>query len=496
MLLDEQDISTQVQRQAGVLLHITSLPGRGATGDLGAEAYHFVDFLGSCGLSIWQMLPTGPTHDDGSPYQTLSAHAGNPRLIGIEPMVEAGWLDAVWLERSPLSDEDKDQAISMAWDGFRAKADAQQQAEYEAFCQAHAYWLKDYVLFRVLHEAHNHSCWWDWPEPYRDRHPEALAQAERQYGERIDFTYFEQFLFFRQWLALKSYANQRGIALFGDMPIFVAHDSAEVWARPEMFLLDETGHPTEVAGVPPDYFSETGQRWGNPLYNWEHIQEDGFSFWIDRMKTKLQLFDLIRIDHFRGFEAYWAIPAEEEYAINGQWVKAPGDELFDVLHEIYDPLPLVAEDLGIITSEVTALREKFGLPGMKILQFAFSGDADNPYLPAMHEENSIVYTGTHDNDTTVGWFNELDDRGRKLVDEIIGPMDGEMPWPLIQTALASNSKIAIIPMQDLLALDSKDRMNVPGTTEGNWRWRFQWTQVEPELAQNLKTLITQHHRNN
>jgi len=495
MSSDDQPINPLQRRQAGVLLHLTSLPGRGATGDLGIEAFRFVDFLRNCGFGIWQMLPIGPTQADGSPYQTSSAHAGNPRLIGIEPLVEAGWLDQIWLQRGPLSDAEKTGAIVQAWQAFREKNDTRQQRAYQDFVESNAYWLEDYALFRVLHEAYDHACWWQWPEPDRDRHPEALTQAGRRHSERIDFTRFEQFLFFSQWRALKSYANQKGVGLFGDMPIFVAHDSAEVWARREMFLLDETGQPTAVAGVPPDYFSETGQRWGNPLYDWDQMRADDFTFWVDRMQTQLHLFDLIRIDHFRGFEACWAIPAHEEHAINGQWIKTPGERLFERLHEIYDPLPLVAEDLGIITPEVTALREKFGLPGMKILQFAFSGDADNPYLPASHGENAIVYTGTHDNDTTVGWYNALDEQSRNYVEEVIGPFEEAMPWPLIRCAMASTAKMAIIPMQDLLALGSEHRMNIPGTTEGNWRWRFQWTQVEPELAPYLNAMIEQSHRN-
>jgi 4-alpha-glucanotransferase len=270
------------------------------------------------------------------------------------------------------------------------------------------------------------------------------------------------------------------------MPIFVAHDSAEVWANRHLFLLDKRGQPSVVAGVPPDYFSETGQRWGNPLYRWELMEQEGFSFWIDRLKSKLNRFDLVRIDHFRGFEAYWEIPAGDENAVNGRWVKAPGIALFNHLHRIYDPLPLVAEDLGIITPEVEELRDRFDLPGMKVLQFAFSGDSDNPYLPHRHHANSVVYTGTHDNDTTLGWYRELDDHSRKHVDEYLGNSREPMPWPMIRAALGSRAKLAMLPMQDILALDGKHRMNMPGTTEGNWTWRFSWDQVDDDLAPCLR----------
>ncbi|MES9956223.1 MAG: 4-alpha-glucanotransferase [Sedimenticola sp.] len=495
MTSDDYTSSLQ-QRQAGVLLHITSLPGRGATGDLGPEAFNFVNFLEAAGLGLWQMLPTGPTQSDGSPYQSSSMHAGNPRLIAVEPLVEAGWLNPSLLEQTSLSDETKQHALELAWAGFEADADEAQCAAFTEFVETHGYWLEDYALYRALHEAFDYACWWDWPAELRDRQHDALEEARRKYAKRIAYTRFEQFAFFSQWFAVKAYANERGIKLFGDMPIFVAHDSAEVWAHRDMFLLDETGHPTVVAGVPPDYFSETGQRWGNPLYHWDNMRADGYAFWISRMRTQLHLFDLVRIDHFRGFEAYWEIPAHEEFAINGQWIKAPGSDLFEILHKIYDPLPLVAEDLGIITPEVDAMRTHFGLPGMKILQFAFSGDADNPYLPFRHEANSVVYTGTHDNDTSLGWYNSLDTEMRQYVDEFLGFSWEAMPWPLIRAALASRSNLAVIPMQDLLSLGERHRMNLPGTTEGNWEWRFEWDMVDDELAGRIHKMVAMYSRLN
>ena len=475
------------RRGAGVLLHLSSLPGPGACGQLGPAAFRFVEFLAACGMAVWQMLPVGPTAADGSPYQSGSVHAGNRRFIAAEPLVAAGWLDAadaqgevdVWLAR--------------AWRNFRTSATASARRELEDFCRHQAYWLEDYALFAALQDDRPGG-WWSWPTGLRDREPQAMAEARARLHERIALVRFEQFLFFTQWAALKAHANARGVRLFGDMPIFVAHDSAEVWAHRDLFSLDERGLPTVVAGVPPDYFSATGQRWGNPLYRWDALQRDGFRFWIDRLCTQLKLFDLVRIDHFRGFEAYWEIPASEPVAVHGRWVQAPGKTLFERLHEVYDPLPVVAEDLGVITAEVEALRDGFGLPGMKILQFAFSGGPANPYLPYNHPERSVVYTGTHDNDTTVGWFAALPEGERAHVEDFLGRPTEAMPWPLIRCALASPARLAILPMQDLLALDGRHRMNLPGTHEGNWLWRFEWEQVPPALAGRVRHLVSLYGR--
>ena len=475
------------RRGAGVLLHLSSLPGPGACGQLGPAAFRFVEFLAACGMAVWQMLPVGPTAADGSPYQSGSVHAGNRRFIAAEPLVAAGWLDAadaqgevdVWLAR--------------AWRNFRTSATAAARRELEDFCRHQAYWLEDYALFAALQDDRPGG-WWSWPTGLRDREPQAMAEARARLHERIALVRFEQFLFFSQWAALKAHANARGVRLFGDMPIFVAHDSAEVWAHRDLFSLDERGLPTVVAGVPPDYFSATGQRWGNPLYRWDALQRDGFRFWIDRLCTQLKLFDLVRIDHFRGFEAYWEIPASEPVAVHGRWVQAPGKTLFERLHEVYDPLPVVAEDLGVITAEVEALRDGFGLPGMKILQFAFSGGPANPYLPYNHPERSVVYTGTHDNDTTVGWYTALPEGERAHVEDFLGRPTEPMPWPLIRCALASPARLAILPMQDLLALDGRHRMNLPGTHEGNWLWRFEWEQVPPVLASRVRHLVSLYGR--
>ncbi len=439
------------------------------------------------------MLPVGPINNGLSPYQSTSVHAGNPRLIAIDPLVDAGWLPAQLKDATAFSEEDKAEALCHAWSAFRDRAAAGDRHAYDVFLAARRHWLDDYVLFQALHNELREP-WWEWPEGLRVREPQALAEARARLARKLDFLNFEQFLFFRQWHALKAYANGRGIRLFGDMPIFVAHDSAEVWARQELFYLDAKGIPTVVAGVPPDYFSATGQRWGNPLYRWDRMETNRFAFWVERMKTQVELFDLVRIDHFRGFESYWEIPAEEKYAIHGRWVEAPGDALFDRLHEVYDPLPLVAEDLGLITPEVTALRRKFGLPGMKILQFAFSGGAENPYLPFQHPQNSVVYTGTHDNDTTLGWYESLTEGSKAYVQEFLGYPDEPMPWALVRATLASRARLAMVPMQDLLELNGDHRMNLPGTAEGNWSWRFEWSVVKPGLAARVKRMVALYGR--
>jgi 4-alpha-glucanotransferase len=475
------------RRRTGILLHITSLPGRGVTGDLGPDVRRFIDFLAAAGFSVWQTLPLGPTQEHGSPYQTRSVHAGNRRLISLEPLVEAGWLEESILQQDCVSYECRQQALFGAWFAFNKMASDSDKEKLARFVGEQRYWLENYALFEAIHQEQK-SAWWQWPEGLRDRKPQAMAEARSRLAEDLQYIAFEQYLFFKQWTDLKNYANEKGVKLFGDMPIFVAHDSAEVWANRHLFQLDQQGQPSVVAGVPPDYFSETGQRWGNPLYRWELMERDGFSFWVDRLKSKLARFDLVRIDHFRGFEAYWEIPAADENAVNGRWVKAPGTALFEHLSKIYGSLPLVAEDLGIITPEVEALRDGFGLPGMKVLQFAFSGDSENPYLPYNHQENSIVYTGTHDNDTTLGWYRNLSDESRTSVDEYLGNSREPMPWPMIRAALSSRARLAMLPMQDILALGGEHRMNLPGTTEGNWTWRFSWDQVEDELAPCLRHL--------
>jgi 4-alpha-glucanotransferase len=467
------------QRRCGVLLHITSLP----SGNLGADAYRFVDFLQAAGVSVWQMLPLGPTHDDLSPYQCLSAHAGNNTLICPEQLKAAPWATA-----DKLNDPEISGLLAAAYHQFEVNADETEKQAFSDFCAQHQYWLDDYVMFRELRHLNHSRAWFDWSAELRDREPAALLKLSQTHSEALDIRRFEQFIFFRQWHQLRAYANERGIKLFGDMPIFVAHDSADVWAEPDLFTLDEQGQPTRVAGVPPDYFSETGQRWGNPLYDWPKHQQQNFDWWRRRLQTQLECFDLIRIDHFRGFEACWEIPASCETAIDGQWIEAPGEALFDTLLAFFGELPLVAEDLGIITDEVTALREKYGMPGMKILQFAFGGDASNPYLPHQQCEDSVTYTGTHDNNTTLGWYQALDAHVKAHMHAYLGETTEAMPWLLIRTALSSVSELAVVPLQDILSLDGEHRMNVPGTVEGNWRWQFDWTMVPDDVAAKLKAL--------
>ena len=482
------------RRRAGVLLHPTSLPGGVGCGDLGGDAYKFIDFLAASGISVWQMLPLVPTHGDFSPYQGLSVHAGNPLLINLELLQEWGMLAAA-LEAEPKNFVEYRLAmLRQAYQGFKTLADDGMRAEYDDFAESNKHWLQDYALFQAIRQAHGNAHWLNWPDAFRDHEESALAEVEPILAEAIEYVRFEQFVFFRQWGLLHEYARNRGVILFGDMPIFVAHDSAEVWAHREYFSLDEHGKAEVVAGVPPDYFSETGQRWGNPHYRWDKMQADDFKWWKTRMATQLEMFEWVRIDHFRGFEAYWEIPAHEETAINGHWVKAPGDELFESLHKEFDPLPLVAEDLGIITAEVDALRKNHNLPGMKILQFAFGGDADNPYLPHNQTLDSVVYTGTHDNDTSVGWYESSSAEVQSHLAEYLGYPTETMPWPLIRSALASVACLAIIPMQDLLSLDGKHRMNIPGTAVDNWSWRFDWSQVDEGLAPRVRKLVQQYGR--
>ena len=467
------------QRKTGVLLHVTSLP----SANLGQDAYRFVDFLQESGVSIWQMLPLGPTHSDGSPYQCLSAHAVNAQLICLDTVKQQPWANAETLTGDTFLI-----ILVHAYRQFVARATEHERSAFTEFCQQQSYWLDDYVMYREIRHLNHTTAWFQWPEELRDRQPDAIQKVRDERAEALDIRRFGQFLFFQQWHALKDYANERGVLLFGDMPIFVAHDSADVWANPELFTLDNKGQAEKVAGVPPDYFSETGQRWGNPLYRWEKHTEENFLWWQQRVQTQLELFDIIRIDHFRGFEACWEIPASCETAIDGEWVKAPGDALFAQLIKAFGELPLVAEDLGIITDEVTALREKYAMPGMKILQFAFGDDASNPYLPHQHTKDSVSYTGTHDNNTTVGWFEELDDKTKTRIYEYLGGSQEAIPWLLIRASLASVSQLSVLPMQDILALDGEHRMNVPGTTEGNWNWKFDWDMVDDTCSIRLKNL--------
>ena len=482
------------QRRAGVLLHPTSLPGGVGNGDLGADAHRFVDFLAQTGFSVWQMLPLGPTHRDGSPYTALSLHAGNPMLISLDRLVEWGWLDSDRSDNRENAAAYRIERLAQAHKTFMQRAGKSEHQTFEAFINREAHWLEDYALYRALRREFSGQAWCQWPGPLREREPDALATARVRLIDELELVCFEQFVFARQWEALRAHAEKRSILLFGDMPIFVAHDSVDVWTQREYFQLDDSGQPAMVAGVPPDYFSAQGQRWGNPLYRWDRMQADGFRWWIARMTTEFRRFDLLRVDHFRGFEACWEIPAANKTAVNGRWVKTPGDALFESLRKHFGSLPLVAEDLGLITPEVLALRDNYELPGMEILQFAFDSAADNPYLPHNHRQASVVYTGTHDNDTTLAWFENLPAERQLRVVEYLGYPHEPMPWPMIRTALASVSHMAIIPMQDVLALGRGQRMNTPGIADGNWSWRFTWDQLSPDLTERLMRMAKSYGR--
>jgi 4-alpha-glucanotransferase len=465
------------QRRAGVLLHLTSLPAAGHQGALGENARRFIDLVADSGFSVWQMLPVGPVDEDRSPYFSRSVHAGDPALIDLGDLVQAGLVH----QDAPHPDEPwphfRKRRLLEALIGFENRADARARADYDAFVAAHRHWLLDDGLFLALQAEHQGSPWWQWRPALRDREANALAAAHERHRAAVEQFVFEQYLFDRQWRALREYAQRRGVALFGDMPIYVAHDSVETWAHRENFRLDAHGLPLAVAGVPPDYFSADGQLWGNPLYDWRAMQLDRFRWWMRRLATQLERFDLLRIDHFRGLESYWEIPATATSAREGAWQPAAGAALLERARAQLGHLPFVAEDLGVITPAVDQLRRRFDLPGMRILQFAFDGSAANPYLPHNHQARSVVYTGTHDNDTTRGWFEKLDGNARGQVLDYLGCRAEELVPAMLRAALASVAELAVLPLQDLLGLGSEARMNTPGTTAGNWRWGFEWTQL-------------------
>ncbi|NJO41973.1 MAG: 4-alpha-glucanotransferase [Cyanobacteria bacterium CRU_2_1] len=492
-------------RSSGILLHPTSFPSRFGIGDLGSEAYQFVNFLVASGQRIWQILPLGPTGYGDSPYQCFSAIAGNPLLISPDRLRDEGLLTDTDLSNVPQFPLQVDfgwvihtkiPLLRTACHNFQRHASSELKAKFAAFCEAKAAWLEDYALFRALKDAHGGTSWHEWETSIAKRKPDALERWRQQLAPEIFFHKFLQFKFFHQWTELKTYANDRGIQILGDLPIYLAHDSAEVWAHPEHFCLDEeTGLPALMAGVPPDYFSPTGQLWGNPLYDWEQLQEEDFRWWMQRFKTMLDCVDLIRIDHFRGFEAYWAVPKGETTAINGEWMNAPGKELFKQLEHELGSLPIVAEDLGFITPEVEALRDEFEFPGMKILHFAFDSGSDNPYLPFNIPHNCLIYTGTHDNDTTMGWFNKRSPEDQDRVRRYFGyHTPNGIHWDLIRLAYSSIANQAIIPLQDFLGLDSEARMNEPSRPIGNWGWRYQAGVLTDDLAEQIRSMIALYGR--
>jgi 4-alpha-glucanotransferase len=469
------------QRRAGVLLHPTSLPGPWEFGTLGVDAYRFLDWLQEGGFGLWQMLPLGPVGNSISPYQSSSAFAGNPRLIDPDALRGAAWLPATgqpsggsWPERKALLHE--------AWLGFRSHSVPADRDAFNGYWQSQRAWLLPFALFQVARSHFGEAGWWTWPAAIRDRQPHAIARLLQDAAIGIREIAFEQWVFDRQWHGLRARAGEYGIELIGDLPIYVDLDSADVWWHRRLFRVDSHGQPAAVAGVPPDYFSAEGQMWGNPLYDWTAMRGEGFRWWIDRVHTQLRRFDYLRIDHFRGLQAYWEVPADASSAREGCWQLAPGADLLAALGAACGGEPFLAEDLGTITPAVHALRHQFGLPGMLIAQFAFDGSADNPYLPANQVEDAVIYSGTHDNDTVLGWYRSLDPAARDYVHRVLGCGPDEMPDALLRSVWGSRAGAAVFPFQDLLGLGSEARMNTPGTIAGNWTWRFAWGQVLPGLA--------------
>lgn len=506
--------SMQSQRQSGILLHPTSLPGPHGSGDLGPSAYHFVDWLEAGGQSLWQILPLGGIGPGNSPYMSPSAFAGNELLIDLAQLRSAGWLTDADVAPEPIF---KDTQINyaaikrfrmarlrLACERFFVDARRDAHADFREFCVENGQWLDDYALFMALDKNHSSHgrLWQAWTEDLAQRKTKALHEAATALSDECNFWKFCQWRFYRQWAALKSYANSKGVMIVGDMPIFVSAHSADVWANQKLFDLKPDGQPRVVAGVPPDYFSATGQHWGNPLYNWRAHAKEGYRWWIERVRATLALCDIVRIDHFRGFESYWEIPAESRTAVHGKWQSGPGSAIFEALRKALEAGPqkapltsrIIAEDLGIITPEVRALREEIGLPGMRVLQFAFDGHSDNLYLPHNFEPNTTVYTGTHDNDTTCGWWASLSPHDHDYVRRYLGIRGESIQWELIRVASVSVAARSIIPMQDVLGLDSSCRMNKPGLAEGSWEWRFGWHQVEPWHAECLAELTRLHGR--
>ncbi len=492
-----------MQRASGILLHPTALPGPLQIGDLGTEAYRFVDFLVKAGQSLWQVLPLGPTGYGHSPYNALSAFAGNPALIDLQQLADHGDLNRSRLAAAIKSGAHTDfnqihalkgSLLREAGQNFFQRPATAKHEEYAIFCRRHADWLQDFCLFMALRNHFDGRPWSEWPAELRTRNPRALETWQNRLDESCRLHSYQQFIFTEQWQKLKGYANRNGILVFGDLPIFVAYDSADVWANQRLFQLDDRGQATAVAGVPPDYFSKTGQRWGNPLYYWPEHEKEGFHWWLQRLEYQLHCCDIIRIDHFRGFQACWSIPAGEKTAINGRWEEVPGRALFAKFRQWRKDLPIVAEDLGVITPEVEKLRDDFGFAGMKILQFAFDSGPENPYLPENYSSNSVVYTGTHDNDTTLGWWQGLTREQKDRVRDYLGMRRPEMPWAMIRLAMASSADLCIIPCQDILGLGRDSRFNTPGHAAGNWTWQMAPGALTDALADRLHSLAEKYQR--
>jgi 4-alpha-glucanotransferase len=486
---------SKIARRSGLLLHPSSFPGPWGIGDLGPQAYAFVDFLHGAHQQLWQVLPLGPTGEDGSPYSSFSASAGNPLFISVESLAEEGLKAPAPPATMPGSGRvDQKQvraaklpALTQVWQEF--KKTGVLRADFDRFCAEVADWLDDYALFMALHETYPGKTWNQWPEDVAKREPAALERARRDLADLVNFHRFTQFAFYRQWSRLKDYAHRAGIRVVGDIPFYMAFHSADVWANPQNFALDpKTREPRLMAGVPPDYFSKTGQLWGNPVYDWKELESEGFDWWVARFKRLGELVDIVRIDHFRGFQAFWQVKQGEKTAINGEWALCPGDKFFHALEHELGHLPVWAEDLGLVTPEVEKLRDDFDFPGMKVLQFAFDDKgAENPYLPFNFPDNCVCYTGTHDNDTTAGWWSGLTPAQKEQVRTYVGH-DGPIHWSMIRLAMSSIADSVVFPMQDVLGLGSDARMNVPGLAEGNWGWRYTADVLTADLKEQLKTI--------
>jgi len=488
------------ERASGILLHITSLPSYGGVGDFGPAAYEFADFLAAAKQRIWQVLPLSPTGYGNSPYSALSAFAGNPLFISLERLVDQGWIAGERIAGLPgahgpaefdTAREKKIPILEEAAANFLDRANDAQRAKLHKFTEANASWLTDFACFTILRRRFDYASWNQWPAEYAFRKQKALSKLLTDDARAIAIEEIIQFFFDEQWHCLREYCRERDIRIMGDVAIFVNYDSADVWVHPDLFELDDKLDPIRVAGVPPDYFAVEGQRWGNPVYRWKLLQERGFDWWVARIRRSLALCDSIRLDHFRGFEAFWSIPAEEPTAIHGVWVKAPGHELFNRLKEVFGDLPFIAEDLGVITPEVDELRQHFGMPGMKIMQFGFSDRGGHMYLPHSFVPNSVVYTGTHDNDTTLGWWRSLEHHEKVNLQTYLQKIkhDGDAVWAMIRAAERSVADTCILPMQDVLFLGSEARMNTPGVSKGNWGWRYAPGALHRDLAAQLAALM-------
>jgi 4-alpha-glucanotransferase len=500
----------EFQRSSGVLLHISSLPSYGGIGDLGPAAHEFIEFLAAAKQHVWQVLPLCPTGFGNSPYAGSSAFAGNPFLISLEYLCDWGWIDRDRIaglagrEGNVSFHEVEQRKLPLLHEAARNFLDraqhdpklAGQWKQFHDFCNSESHWLTDYALYAELRRQFNTGAWPEWPEPIRRRDPKALAQVVAQSGGALAQEQALQFAFARQWDHLREAAAHHGIRVLGDVAIFVNMDSADVWVHPDIFELDEELKPVNIAGVPPDYFSPTGQRWGNPLYRWDVLADRGHDWWIERIGRSRELYDIVRLDHFRGFESYWSIPADEETAINGKWIKAPGLDLFQTLEARLGALPLVAEDLGLITAEVDALRLELGMPGMRVLQFGFSDKGAHIHLPHQFTPATVAYTGTHDNDTTQGWWKTAGKQEHAAVEALVGHVHGHPCWQLIRAAAGSVAQIAIFPVQDLLELGSEARMNTPAVPQGNWSWRLPEGMLTPQLATKLANLVDVTDRDN